>query len=1358
MVLRIRAAVRLLRVTGEPGRPIVPLGVKSPQDPVFRAETQGRAHSARDVTARRASPSLPSINIFGPIRPLLRVWLLGVLLLGGSVYAQETENQPPEKAYELYDEVLRVGVPQEVSIGYGFEDPDDDPLTYTASSSDTGVVSVTVSEDGPAVALTPKAIGTATITVTATDTGGSDTSVEQDFTVTVARNYDTDNDRLIEITTLTQLDAIRHDLDGNGNPAHGNASAYAEAFPQGGVTERGYITCSSRCAGYELEEDLDFDTDRDGVAGAGDAYWNEGAGWMPIGTFSATFDGNGHTIRNLFIKREDALSAGYSVGLFDEIDSPGVLRNVELIDVDVTGGKFIVGGLVGSNDGGTITASYVTGRVVGMHNIVGGLVGSNDSGTITASSFTGHVEGEGSAIGGLAGTSGGSITESYATGQVAASSHVGGLVGINSGNITASYATACVVGRSNDAGGLVGENEGTITASYATGSVASRIDAGGLVGSNVGKNAENNIAEGTIAASYATGSVAGRSNAGGLVGRNVSTGAEGTITASYWDTDTSGMDVGVGTDDADNNGSIDGTESQTAGAAGKTTAQLQEPTDYTGIYETWDDNDDMWDFGENDEYPVLVVDFDGDETASWEEFGYQFRESIVLTATLPEGVAQVDLAWTGLAVDHWDPEPDVSYVLVRDDGTTVETLSENTAAGDYSDLSVTPGTTYTYRVAVVVTGSEAACTGVSVTIPADANQAPQTVGTLADQTLRVGTPETVNAAGAFQDPDNDTLDYTATSADQTVVTVSMTGAVVTITPVAVGGPATVTVTATDTNGSNTSVTQKFRVTVTSPPPNRAPPNRAPQTVGTLADQTLHVGTPETVNVAGAFRDPDNDTLDYAASSNNAVVTVSMTGAVVTLTPVTVGGPATITVTATDTNGSNTSVTQQFQVNVEAAPGSDNPPPDPPPPPNQRPQPVGTLDALTLQVGQPDETVDVENGFEDQDNDTLTYGATSNAASIVEVVSVAGSVVTLRPLAVGTAIITVTATDEGGSNTPATQRFTVTVEASNNNPPTNTGPVGSNSPGTQSRSVSRASAQRSPAGHLEIPEPNSVQSGIGVIAGWICEAKTVEVEVEIDGHTYRLPAAYGTDRADTRQECGDMGNGFGLLFNWNLLGDGVHRVAILVDREPWRRLRVQVKTLGEEFVEGAEGRCEVANFPRPGEGVTLVWQESQQNFVITDGSEPPTGDPALTGEPLGFLENPAPNSFQSGIGIISGWVCEARTVDIEINGTHRLMAAYGTDRADTEYTEEGEELCGDTDNGFGLLFNWNLLDDGEHTIVALVDGEPWRRATVRVTTLGEEFVEDAAGMCEVADFPGPPDYTVTLRWQEAKQNFVITDVK
>ncbi|MCY4385769.1 MAG: hypothetical protein OXC18_01555, partial [Desulfurellaceae bacterium] len=87
----------------------------------------------------------------------------------------------------------------------------------------------------------------------------------------------------------------------------------------------------------------------------------------------------------------------------------------------------------------------------------------------------------------------------------------------------------------------------------------------------------------------------------------------------------------------------------------------------------------------------------------------------------------------------------------------------------------------------------------------------------------------------------------------------------------------------------------------------------------------------------------------------------------------------------------------------------------------------------------------------------------------------------------------------------------------------------------------------------------------------------------------------------------------------------------------------------------------------------------------------------------------------------------------------------------------EEICGDTDNGFGLLFNWNLLGDGEHTVVARVDGAELGRAVVQVVTLGTEWVEDAVGVCVAADFPRVGQQ-VTLEWQESQQNFVMTGVE
>ena len=283
------------------------------------------------------------------------------------------------------------------------------------------------------------------------------------------------------------------------------------------------------------------------------------------------------------------------------------------------------------------------------------------------------------------------------------------------------------------------------------------------------------------------------------------------------------------------------------------------------------------------------------------------------------------------------------------------------------------------------------------------------------------------------------------------------------------------------------------------------------------------------------------------------------------------------------------------------------------------------------------------------------------------------------------------------------------------------------------------------GFLENPGAASFQSGIGVISGWVCDAE--EVEIVLNGEPQE--AAYGTARLDTEAVCGDADNGFGLLFNWNLLGDGEHEVVALVDGVELHRATVTVTTLGAEFLRDVTGMCTAADFPTGDETVTLAWQQTQQNFVIVDGPAPAGANRAGRAG-VGYLENPGPNSYQSGIGVLSGWVCEGAEVVIELNGEPQ-PAAYGTERLDTE------SMCGDTANGFGLLFNWNLLGEGEHEVVAFVDGEELGRATVRVTTLGAEFLRGAEGECMVEDFPMPGE-TVTLEWQQNSQNFVITDVE
>lgn len=133
-----------------------------------------------------------------------------------------------------------------------------------------------------------------------------------------------------------------------------------------------------------------------------------------------------------------------------------------------------------------------------------------------------------------------------------------------------------------------------------------------------------------------------------------------------------------------------------------------------------------------------------------------------------------------------------------------------------------------------------------------------------------------------------------------------------------------------------------------------------------------------------------------------------------------------------------------------------------------------------------------------------------------------------------------------------------------------------------------------------------------------------------------------------------------------------------------------------------------------------------------------------------LENPQSGSSQSGIGTISGWKCTATTVDFVIDGRITVQAAYGTIRGDTQ------NVCGDNNNGFGLLVNWNLLGAGQHTLVARADGVEFARSTFTVTSLGADFLRGVTGQYQLPGFP-TPNTDVTVKWEESLQSFVIAGV-
>ena len=91
-------------------------------------------------------------------------------------------NGSPVAVGTLPDLTLHVDSAASVDVARAFQDPDNDPLTYEATSSLPAVASVSMS--GSVATVTLVAAGTATVTVTATDTSGSNMTATQAFGVT----------------------------------------------------------------------------------------------------------------------------------------------------------------------------------------------------------------------------------------------------------------------------------------------------------------------------------------------------------------------------------------------------------------------------------------------------------------------------------------------------------------------------------------------------------------------------------------------------------------------------------------------------------------------------------------------------------------------------------------------------------------------------------------------------------------------------------------------------------------------------------------------------------------------------------------------------------------------------------------------------------------------------------------------------------------------------------------------------------------------------------------------------------------------------------------------------------------------
>ncbi|KHT27841.1 putative Ig domain-containing protein, partial [Pectobacterium carotovorum] len=428
---------------------------------------------------------------------------------------------------------------------------------------------------------------------------------------------------------------------------------------------------------------------------------------------------------------------------------------------------------------------------------------------------------------------------------------------------------------------------------------------------------------------------------------------------------------------------------------------------------------------------IKVTATDGSSASVSTTFGLtvtNVNDAPVVSGTIPaQNIAQGgSLNITIPAGTFTDPDGDtLTLRATLADGSALPSwLTFNAATGTFSG---TPGNGDVGNLSIRVTATDGSNASVSTSFGltvTNANDAPVVATPIPPQSVAQGGGFNFTVPdGTFSDPDGDTLTLSATLAngsplpswlrfDPAIGTFSGTPGNADV------GTLVIRVTATD--GSNTSISTSFGLTVTNV-------NDAPVVATPIPPQSVAQGGGFNFTVPdGTFSDPDGDTLTLSATLANGSPLPSWLRFDPTIgtfsgTPGNADvGTLVIRVTATD--GSNTSISTSFGLtvtNVNDAPVVATPIPS---------QSVTQGGGFNFTV--PDGT------FSDPDGDTLTLSATlANGSPLPSWLRFDPTIGTFSGTPgnadVGTLVIRVTATD--GSNTSISTSFGLTVTNVNDVP-------------------------------------------------------------------------------------------------------------------------------------------------------------------------------------------------------------------------------------------------------------------------------------------------------------------------------------
>lgn len=137
--------------------------------------------------------------------------------------------------------------------------------------------------------------------------------------------------------------------------------------------------------------------------------------------------------------------------------------------------------------------------------------------------------------------------------------------------------------------------------------------------------------------------------------------------------------------------------------------------------------------------------------------------------------------------------------------------------------------------------------------------------------------------------------------------------------------------------------------------------------------------------------------------------------------------------------------------------------------------------------------------------------------------------------------------------------------------------------------------------------------------------------------------------------------------------------------------------------------------------------------------------------VGVLGTPVQGSTVSGVGVISGYHCTSKNIEIFIDGVSIGPAGAGTRLLGTQ------GVCGRTDTGYSLLYAFNNLSNGQHTISVTADGVEFDSHSVTtVQSGGVPWLSDVSRTLSLPNFP-QSGKTTSIQWVQSYQNFLVTGI-